>query len=71
MAIDIYDLDKKEFRVIGRNSPETFYPFYGNSHKMMYELKHWTNIRFTAPIISQTEDLWEQKQKRSGKYWEY
>lgn len=71
MAIDIYDLDKKEFRVIGRNSPETFYPFYGNSHKMMYGFKDWTNIRCTAPILGQGEDLWEQKQKRSGKYWDY
>ena len=34
MAIDIYDLDKKEFRVIGRNSLETFYPFYDKSYLM-------------------------------------
>ena len=71
MAIDIYDLDKKEFRVIGRNSPETFYPYYDNSHRMMDRCKEWQNIRCTAPILGQGEDLWEQEQKLSGKYWEY
>ncbi len=71
MAIDIYDLDKKEFRVIGRNSPETFYPFYDKSHSMMYLCKTWQNIRCIAPILGQGEDVWEQKQKLSGKYWEY
>ena len=64
MAIDIYDLDKKEFRTIYRNSPETFYPFYNNSHEMMYFMHDWQNIRCLAPIMSQTETIWDQNQKR-------
>ncbi len=63
MIMDIYDLDKKEFRTIDRNSPETFYPFYDNSHEMMYFMRHWQSIRCLAPIMSQTETVWDQNQK--------
>ena len=70
MAIDIYDLDKKEFRVIGRNSLETFYPFYDKSYLMELD-REWQNIRCIAPILSQGEEVWVQNQKLSGKYWEY
>lgn len=64
LAIDIYDLKEKELRVIGRNSPETFYPFYDNSHKMMVSMHAWQNVRALAPILSQAETLWDQEQKR-------
>ena len=70
MAIDIYDLDKKEFRIIGRNSLETFYPFYDKSYLMELD-REWQNIRCIAPILSQGEEVWVQNQKLSGKYWEY
>lgn len=64
-AMDIYDLRKKEFRVIGRNSPETFYPFYDNSHRLDNN-DDWQEIRELAPIMSQGETLWEQEQKRKN-----
>lgn len=64
MAKDIYDLEKRELRVIGRNSPESFYPFYDNSHRMWYNMHGWQEIRTLAPIMGRTEDLWEQEQKR-------
>ena len=65
LSKDIYDLKQREIRVIGRNSPETFYPFYENSHVMMYNGHMWQGIRRLAPILSQTEELYDQEQKRS------
>lgn len=64
MAMDIYDLEKKEIRVIGRNSPETFYPFYDNGHKIAVDMHHWQGILALAPIMSQDETLWDQEQKK-------
>ncbi len=54
MAKDIYDLRKREFRVIGRNSPETFYPFYDNSGLMWGDMHGWQEIRELAPIRGRT-----------------
>lgn len=65
LSKDIYDLKQRENRVIGRNSPETFYPFYDNSHVMMHNMHRWQGIRRLAPILSQTEELYDQEQKRS------
>lgn len=67
MAMDVYDLKKKELRVIGRNSPETFYPFYDNSHEIMLSRHHWHGIRSLVPLMGQWEELWEQEQKRKKK----
>lgn len=64
LAMDIYDLGKKELRVIGRHSPETFYPFYDNGHAIAVDLHHWQGILALAPIMSQDETVWDQKQKK-------
>ncbi len=64
LAMDIYDLDKKELRVIGRHSPETFYPFYDNGHAIAVDMHHWQGILALAPIMSQDETVWDQKQKK-------
>lgn len=64
LAIDIYDLKERELRVIGRNSPETFYPLYDNGHGMMDSMHAWQSVRELVPVLSQAEALWDQEQKR-------
>lgn len=61
--MDIYDIDLDQIQTMKRNDLETIYPFYDN-HELVTIMHSWQSVLSLAPLMSQSETVYDQEQKK-------